>query len=145
MKYDEFKPVLDKSNWIPYKLIGEMPDWMKNIPKSKIHSIYASGSGVEPKEESGYNNVIGGFDIFRYAEQKDGVNYNKDHVVVIRDITSDNILFVVETPKAEDSRHWINDIPDELEKAEILALKYKLLDRLFRVVKSIINYIFFHK
>ena len=123
MKREEFEPVFKKNKWLPYKLVGEMPDWMKNIPQSKIHSIYASGSSVKPIEESGYKNVIGGFDIFRYAEKEDGVNFNKDHVVVIRDLTNDDMLFVVETPAANDSEHWINDIPGELKNAEILALK----------------------
>ena len=45
------------------------------------------------------------------------VNFNKDHAAVIKDLASDDMLLVIEIPKAEDSDHWINDIPEKLEKA----------------------------
>ena len=122
MKEEEFRKILEKGRWVPYRLVGKMPDWMKNIPTSKIHSIYASGSKVKPKKEAGYDNVIGGMDIIRYAEEKDGVRFNKDHVIIIKDPKNDDMLLVIETPKEEDSEHWIDEIPERLKKAEIIEL-----------------------
>ena len=119
MKEREFDEVLKKGRpWIPYKIdMDTLPDWMKNIPKEKLHSVYISGSTNAIKTDKGEE--IGGIDIFRKAEE-DPVNYNKDHMIIIRDEESDDMLLVLGPFK--DHEHWINEIPDRLKNAEIIRL-----------------------
>ena len=122
MTEEEFITVLS-NEWKPINLKnGERPKWMKNIPKEKICAVFASGSYEQKNPENDGNsteqNQIGGIDVYRYAEEKDGVILNKDWYRVIQN-PDDTALLLVLGP-FQDKEHWINNIPDRLKHAKVL-------------------------
>jgi hypothetical protein len=123
MPEEQFIDVL-KRNWLPVQLIEDaIPTWLRNIPKDTLHSVYASGGGGIPTNYSGgaipSGVLIGGIDVYRNAPD-DPVELNKDWYPVFS-ATDTDAIFLVAGP-IRDVEHWLNEIPSQLNNAEILAV-----------------------
>lgn len=122
MSEQEFNGIM-KRNWIPVKIEKDaQPDWMKNIPDEKVVAIYGSGSLSEENPEADGNitmpTQVGGIDVYRYAEEKDGVSINKDWYRVFIDPNDDSQL-LIQGP-INDDEHWIDAIPERLKYCEVV-------------------------
>lgn len=107
--------------WIPAQYMADSyPEWMQNIPKEKIHSVYASASSIPSMSDDG-RTIVGGMDIFRYAEPRDQVLLNKDHVLIVQDGDGKD-KFLIDGPY-KDHEHWINDIPKRLIGANLIEIQ----------------------
>lgn len=122
----EFLEIMDRK-WAPVELIGDaLPTWMENIPRNVINCVYASGidfpSDMPVENPLPSSDLVGGIDIYRNAPD-DPVRLNKDWYSVIRDPESEKMLLVA--GPYIDHEHWINDIPERLNGAEILGVPPK--------------------
>jgi hypothetical protein len=64
--------------------------------------------------------VMGGLDVFRDSRNhQEGVNWNIDHYVIIRDTVNGGALLMY--GPFRDHEHWINEIPKRLKNVEILT------------------------
>lgn len=111
-------------NWEPVKLKkSDIPTIAGNLLDSKVHSIYASGSiDLANPERDGRTTTqgqIGGIDVYRHAEEKDGVKINKDWYRVLNDENSDEEYIVVGPYGG--AEHWIDEIPERLKDATDLS------------------------
>jgi hypothetical protein len=126
MPREEFYTVMEQ-NWRPVKLEGNaIPLLFQGIPENLLYSIYASGSSL-----TGYNysdeiipsgELIGGIDIYRNSPD-DPVTLNKDWYAIIQ-INDTDSKFLIRGP-IRDSEHWINEIPERLDNAIIVAVPPK--------------------
>ena len=123
MPRDEFVRVMDL-DWAPVKLEGDaIPYWLRGLPDTLVHSIYASGTHMpgmmygDSLIPSG--SLIGGIDVYRHSLD-DPVALNKDWYPVIRMADSDTMLLV--TGPISDSEHWLDEIPERLQGAQVLAV-----------------------
>ncbi len=123
----QFQAVM-RRKWAPVQLIDDaIPRWLRSIPATVVHSVYASGSedpGIphsDPHVPSG--SLIGGIDVYRKAPD-DPCELNKDWYAVIVIPGSDDMLLV--RGPIKDAEHWLNDIPNRLKGAEILAVPPKI-------------------
>jgi hypothetical protein len=122
----EFEAVQQR-RWAPVRLVsGAIPEFLRAIPKEKLHSVLASGTqlpGVEYSDRlvtSG--ELIGGIDVYRHAPE-DPVELNKDWYAVLRDPRSD-AMFLVSGP-IKDGDHWLDELSPRVRDAEIVALPKK--------------------
>jgi hypothetical protein len=129
MPREQFQGVLNL-NWAPVRLEGKaIPFWMRRIPEEALHSIYASGTPMpgipysDPVVPSG--SLIGGIDVYRHAPD-DPVKLNKDWYGVITLAGSDSMLLVC--GPLSDSEHWLDEIPERLQGATVLAVPPKRFD-----------------
>ena len=125
MPLRQFEEVLQR-NWAPVQLVGDaVPDWLRGIPSSLVHSIYASGSVINgfsySNNQISSGSLIGGIDVYRYSPD-DPVNLNKDWYAVVSIPKSDSLLLIVDIDPNVDTEHWLNDIPERLKGAEILGV-----------------------
>ena len=62
-------------SWSPVKLESDaIPDWLQNMPRNVMHSVYASGTsaggGSDYSDVSiGTGQLIGGIDVYRNAPE----------------------------------------------------------------------------
>lgn len=125
MAKKEFEKIL-KKEWNPQQIDDTtLPSWIKNIPREKLFAAFGSGSLDKPNPEIDNNktikNQVGGMDIYRYAEKKDGVELNKDWYRFLLDPNDADLLIVVGPIK--DKEHWIDDIPSRLQFANVIKLE----------------------
>lgn len=118
MTSSEFERLV-KGKWQPVKLEGKsIPTFLKNLPDDKVLAIYGSGSFAEQNPVADSNpdrGQIGGIDVYRKAEEQNGVDINKDWYAIYQDPDMPEQLYVL-GPK-QDAEHWINEIPDRLKLA----------------------------
>lgn len=116
MTLEEFNHLV-RGEWKPVELRGNsIPHFLRNIPEKKVLAIYGSGSFAEKNPVADGNSdrgQIGGIDVYRVAEEKDGVAINKDWYAIYQDPQTPEIIFVV--GPQQDREHWINDTPDRLK------------------------------
>jgi hypothetical protein len=129
MPAEEFKVVLE-GQWAPVRLEPvSWPGWLRNIPKGKVKAVIASGDvapGIPHFTEDDLANAtfeIGGIDVYRYAEPKDGVKLNKDWYSVVYDPSAPDKFAVVGPIK--DSEHWIDELPDRLKHLDLAPVPTK--------------------
>jgi hypothetical protein len=96
-----------------------MPDCIGGIPKNQVHAVYASASSTPVGDSSG-RVVHGGLDVYRYAEIRDNVLYNKDHYTLVTDSATGSEYIVVGPEK--DQEHWTNDLPKLPKKLKVVRL-----------------------
>jgi hypothetical protein len=119
MAAEEFSIVLDAKGEPVVVEAGSWPGWLSNIPRHKVMAVVASGDvapGALHFTEQDLTNAtfeIGGVDVYRYAERKDGVRYNKDWYSVVYDPGAPDKFAVVGPIK--DSEHWIDKLPERLK------------------------------
>lgn len=128
MPVSEFEGVW-KQTWTPLKLLGnKQPAWTQGIPEEKVAHIYASGcplpSDLPPGIPIPSGDLIGGIDIYRHAEPKDGVKFNKDWYAIIRRSNSPQMLLVAGPYK--DHEHWCDKLATRLQNVEILGVPPKI-------------------
>jgi hypothetical protein len=126
MPYEQFYQVMDRE-WVPVQLMGTaIPEFLQNIPKELVHSVYGSATFMpttaysDPRIPSG--NLLGGIDVYRHAPD-DPVELNKDWYAVVTIPNGESMLLV--TGPFADAEHWLNEIPDRLKGAEILGVPAK--------------------
>src|SRR5687768_8039099 len=110
MPVDDFKVVLD-AKWNAVRLEPESwPGWLRNIPPEKVKLVIASGDAAPgtphftEKDLANAKFEIGGIDVYRHAEPKDGVKLNKDWYSVVYDPSTPSKFAVVGPIK--NSEHW---------------------------------------
>ena len=123
MPRDQFEEVMGR-DWSPVKLEGEaIPEWLRNIPSSVVHSVYASGTRIPElnysDSEISSGLLIGNIEVYRNAPD-DPVELNRDWYSVIAFESSDTML-LVRGPIA-DTLHWLDEIPSSLAGADLLAV-----------------------
>lgn len=126
MPPEQFEEVR-RRNWAPVKLEGDaIPSWLRGILGDVVDSIYASGTALPEMPFCDANipsaQLIGGIDVYRKG-QDDPYDLNKDWCAVITLAGSDGMLLVM--GPVSDSEHWLDEIPDRLKGAEILAVPPK--------------------
>jgi len=116
----EFRPLKER-NWRPVELAyNALPTWMKAIPERQRVHVYGSGSPLGEYGEQYQETVMGGLDVFRDSRNhQEGVNWNIDHYVIIRDTVNGGALLMY--GPFRDHEHWINEIPKRLKNVEILT------------------------
>jgi hypothetical protein len=124
---EEFRPLMER-NWQPVELAyGALPTWMKAIPESQRIHVYGSGSPLGDYSEKYHGSAVGGMDVFRdsrsHPESAYGMDWNKDHYVIIRDTINNGALLMYLPLK--DHEHWLKEIPDQLKNVEILSFDRK--------------------
>lgn len=122
MSFKEFEKYLSKSAKPIRFNTTDRPKWAQGIPDEKLHSGFASGSIAPAEGSANVTDQIGGIDIFRHAEPKDGVNLNKDHYYVVKDPEEPDYLYVLgpykEDPNSPSKEHHIDELPERLQKAK---------------------------
>jgi hypothetical protein len=123
---NEFEQVL-KLDWKPVKLEGDsIPEVFTGMPRATLNSIYASGNYLSNLQygtsiyPSGI--LIGGIDVYRNSPE-DPVDLNKDWYAVVK-LPNDIGYFLVVGP-IKDNEHWLNQIPERLQDAEVLGVPPK--------------------
>ncbi|MBK7411708.1 MAG: hypothetical protein IPI29_04045 [Ignavibacteria bacterium] len=118
---DEFAR-LTRSNWDPVELGKELwPKFLNSVPDGKIIAVFGSAS-LETRNPDADGNAhhgsIGGIDVYRVAEESDGVAINKDWYAVYleQDQNGAELIYVIGPRK--DAEHWINIIPERFAFAE---------------------------
>lgn len=113
---------LARNNWNPVKLDKILrPEFLNSVPDSKIIAVFGSAS-LETRNPDADGNAhhqsIGGIDVYRVAEERDGVAINKDWYAVYleHDQNGDESIYVIGPRK--DAEHWIDIIPERLAFAE---------------------------
>lgn len=97
-----------------------LPIWMKTVPQAQRVHVYASGSFLGEYDKQYEGHKVGGMDVFRDATgHREGVNWNKDHYVIIRNPKNGDALLMY--GPLIDNEHWINEIPSRLKDVEILT------------------------
>jgi hypothetical protein len=123
MPRDQFDEVM-RREWSPVKLEHDsIPSWLRGIPQDLLHAVYASGTAsvgiplIDHAVPSGV--LMGGIDVYRTAPD-DPYELNKDWYAVIAIPDSDGML-LIQGP-ISDSEHWLNEIPERLQGAEVLGV-----------------------
>jgi len=110
-------------DWTPVKLEKKTtPKFLQGIPDGKVISMFGSSSIAQQNPLADGNpdfGQIGGIDVYRFAEEKDGVKMNKDWYTIFSDPYNKNQFYVI-GPK-RDKEHWIDDIPERLKRNVILV------------------------
>lgn len=126
MTPQEFE-VLCQSNWAPVKLnAATLPACLSGLP-SKVIAVYGSGSIVEPNPVTDGNRdqgQLGGLDVYREAEERDGVLINKDWYAIHYDPSTPEVFYLLGPKK--DAEHWIDEIPKRLALAEPQSVEREL-------------------
>lgn len=124
---NELKVVLER-NWVQVSLRGRaIPSWLKGISEEKLIAVYASGSSWYPQnielDGTVIGNVVAGYDVFRYdiKDEKRGTPVNKDHYIVIRDLTSDAMYLII-GPEKVDGDHRFPGLPKTRPEIEITEI-----------------------
>jgi hypothetical protein len=130
ISFEQFENIMQRE-WRPVRLVGDaVPDFLRGIPKERLHSIVASGTLYKGLEYTGKTVpsgiLFGGIDVYRNAPE-DPVELNKDWYAVIRIAESDT-MFLVEGP-IKDNEHWLDKIPRHLKNIEILGIPKKPLPK----------------
>lgn len=97
-----------------------MPECIGSIPKHKVHAVYASASSIPATDSSG-REVHGGIDVYRYAEIRDNVQFNKDHYTLVTDSATGSEYIVIGPQK--DEEHWTNDTPELPKNMKVVSLR----------------------
>ena len=122
MTREEFGKILAK-DWTPIEIKnGDVPKFLLNIPEAKVITMFGSGSLASKNPCNDFNRdqgQIGGIDVYRVAEEEDGVKINKDWYAVFEDPDDSDVLYIIGPEK--DEEHWIDEIPDRLKSKVILA------------------------
>ncbi len=118
-EFQKFAPL----DWKPVILENKaLPNILRSIPKDKLCIVVASGSAAVTNPRADGNmtipNQVGGIDVYRYAEESDGISLNKDWYRVIKDDTNADTLYLIGPVK--DGEHWIDDIPNRLVSAKVI-------------------------
>ena len=95
-----------------------LPECVKRFPLNKVSFIATSGSVSPQRTEHG--NEGAGIDIFRIAEEKDGVRYNKDHFPIVEDTKTGEKVLLGPIP---DNEHWIDEIPDRFDDLDVVRMR----------------------
>lgn len=139
LRVSDFSFVFDK-NWTPVKLDDKTtPPLLRGIPPDKVYGIYASGQAPENPELLTAARVrvefitVGGIDVFRRAEARDGVRFNKDHYEVVVDPGDHQHLGIVGPLKDDD--HWSDDLPPHLRHFEVEKTTDRKRGRLTRALQ----------
>jgi hypothetical protein len=139
LRVSDFSFVFTK-NWTPVKLDDKTtPQLLRGIPPDKVYGIYASGQAPENPELLTAARVrvefitVGGIDVFRRAEARDGVRFNKDHYEVVVDPDDHQHLGIVGPLK--DADHWSDDLPSHLRHFEVEKTSDRKSGRLMRALK----------
>ncbi len=127
---EEFQ-ALNARTWEPVKLEkASIPACLQGLPNDKVVAVFGSGSLVTPNPLADGNadrGQVGGIDVYRAAEETDGVSLNKDWYAIHFDPDDPNILYVV-GPK-QDAEHWIDTIPSRLLFAEVAGVDGSIDDQ----------------
>lgn len=119
MTKEEFERLL-RRKWSPVSLDkGTGPAFLANLPEDKVVALFGSASLAEPNPNADGNaahGVVGGIDVYRSAEVKDGVALNKDWYAIYQDPDDPDKSFVIGPQR--DPEHWIDAIPPRLAFAE---------------------------
>ncbi len=108
-------------DWIPYRILsGNLFPGIGSIPSHLIHAVYASGNmfstATYRSEVIPSGKLIGAAEIYRYGFG-DPVRFNKDVYALVR-LPSSGFMVYADGP-FRDHEHWINEIPQRLNEAEI--------------------------
>ena len=117
----EFNKIQNK-NWAPVILEdNDIPSILSGIPKEKLCLIVGSGSAATKNPEADGNltlpNQVGGIDVYRYAEEKDDAELNKDWYRIVENPDNPDSLYLI--GPIRDHEHWIDDIPERLVVAKV--------------------------
>jgi hypothetical protein len=125
MPADELR-LVQKRNWIPISFAGAaIPSLFKSIPADKLLAVYASGAvydmRIEQLGDEIIPHVVAGYDVFRYdsKDESKGFPINKDHYIVIKDLTSDERFFI-RGPNKIEGDHWFTELPKNHLEIEII-------------------------
>ena len=116
-------------SWSPVELESDaIPDWLKNMPSDAMHSVYASGTsaggGSDYSDVSiGTGQLIGGIDVYRNAPE-DPYDLNKDRYAVVVP-PDDSPWYLIPGPLKKEDDHWMNEIPERLQGAEVFGVPKK--------------------
>jgi hypothetical protein len=120
--------ILQQRNWLPVALAGAaIPSFLSGLPQERLLRVFGSGTYYDERIEQLGDEVVpyvvGGLDVFRH-DSKDaerGFAVNKDHYLVIRDLTSDK-RFLVTGPLTVQGDHWFEKLPEEHPEIEVVDL-----------------------
>ena len=105
--------------WTPVKFDQTtVPASLKGLP-DKVIAVFGSGSLSEQNPLADGNHdrgQVGGLDVYREAEERDGVKINKDWYAVHYDPATPTVFYLLGPQR--DVEHWIDEIPARLVLAE---------------------------
>ena len=120
--------IIQERNWVPVLLAGEaIPSLFQGIPEDKLMAVYASGTFWDSRMvilgDTEVDNVIAGFDIFRYDEKDEthGKPINKDHYIVVDNKSDD--MYPIFGPEKVDGDHWLEKLPETHPEIEIIEFR----------------------
>lgn len=113
--------------WAPVKFDrATLPTGLKGLP-DKVIAVFGSGSLSDQNPVTDGNpdhGQVGGLDVYREAEEQDGVEINKDWYAVHYDPATPDVFYLL-GPK-QDAEHWIDEIPARLALAHPVSVKAAL-------------------
>jgi hypothetical protein len=119
--------ILQERNWVPVSLAGAaIPSWLSSIPQERLMAVLGSGTywdyQILKYGNEIHDNVIGGYDVFRYdaKDEPKGYPVNKDHYIILNVTTSDD-MYVVLGPTSSD-HEWLVELPKIRPDIEITEL-----------------------
>jgi hypothetical protein len=119
--------ILQERNWMSVSLAGAaIPSFLGRIPHDRLMAVYGSGTfwnhQILKYGNDIHDNVIGGYDVFRYdpKDEPKGYPVNKDHYIVLNDTTTDD-MYIILGPTDSD-HEWLAELPKINPEIEITEL-----------------------
>ena len=124
---DELR-IVQERNWMPVLLAGNaIPSLFQGIPEEKLMAVYASGTYWDSRMvvlgDNVVDNVVAGFDIFRYdaKDESRGKPINKDHYIVVDNNGDD--MYTILGPEKVDGDHRFEKLPETHPGIEIIEFR----------------------
>jgi hypothetical protein len=113
-----------RPGWVPVRLDqATIPTALGGLP-ANVLAAFASASVSDPNPLADGNpdrGQVGGIDVYREAEEADGVEINKDWYAIHIDPETPDVFYLL-GPK-RDHEHWIDEIPARLAFAESASVE----------------------